>query len=154
MQNTMMLWRESYRPQIHREFRPLPPLELSPLGQTNLNDSPPRVLLIGGGIAALREQELWLRLIQSQFELSGLVQVVTLVTSDGNHTKELQDALPPSRLALWAISPTLSEWSLGLPGLDSSRAALIIPDSAFAVVGPATEEVWEEIQNLLRLEQK
>lgn len=126
-----MLWREGYDT---RRLGDLPPfaLEGARAGQA---------VIVAAGVAALPEFGLWTRLVESDFGPDAWRGVLV------GSRREFEDALPPSRLARCDFRETVD-----LPNAPGRvLAGVWSPETLRCVmIGPATEEAWDEFSAALR----
>ncbi len=127
-----MLWRETYSPIVSRE-----PI-LTPFG----NETFPVIgsLSLGAG----REVEVWWRLFEEDFPGSA-VEVLPAVLEN-----TAMDLRPPSRHR--RIRFEVADLS-AIAGSDPARAWCAVVQCGVAqivVIGPPTEEVWDEVASLWR----
>ena len=132
-----MLWRTSYSPLVLRE----------PVGTPLVSDN---LALIGSfGLSASREVEVWWRLFEEDF--SG--EVVEMLITDGQEAQQIADLRPPSRNARLRTSDDVLKWKEAVGDIPDGRAFCTLIQDGVAiirVIGPPTEEVWDEVTTLWR----
>lgn len=132
-----MLWRTTYTPEVTRNLEHGLPL------------SSPRAVIGVYSVAGLRELEIWWRLFEEDF--SG--EVTQFVLSNPGESDKWSSLLPQSRLDRTVLSSEIKPW-LDITGqVENSRAFCTIltrERARIVVLGPPTEEVWEEVANIWR----
>lgn len=125
-----MLWREAYDT---RRLGDLPPFPLEGLraGQA----------LIVVGIAALPEFGIWSRLVENDFGTDAWRGILV------GHSGPFEEALPPSRLARCLVAEAVD-----LPVVEGRVLAAVWTREALrsVMIGPATEEAWDEFSDAMR----
>jgi hypothetical protein len=132
-----MLWRTSYAPVVLRESEGTPLISES-------------LALIGSfGLSASREIEVWWRLFEEDFD----GEVVELLVTDGQEAQQIADLRPPSRKSRIRTSADVQKWKEAVGEIPDGRAfCMLIQDGVaiIRVIGPPTEEVWDEVSTLWR----
>ncbi len=138
-----MLWRPGYQPIVKRNV-PVPTLNAQALDGTTRET--PSILVGGFSEHSLMEQDTWRRLAEDADLTAHLLQVVF-----GRSAEFLATLVPPSRRARTAVSAEGAAWAAIVEPDRPTRAfaALILDGVAeILVVGPPTEDVWEEFARL------
>lgn len=135
-----MLWRPGYQPRVSMGVES-PPLKIHLLDGSKAEGAS---ILIGGfAPTSLLEQEVWRRLVESAGLAEEALQVVF-----GAEASSLIPLVPRSRLARTGTCPETRAWeALVQPDHPGRSFALTGP---MLVVGPPTEEVWEEFEAIAR----
>ena len=132
-----MLWRTSYSPVVLRESEGTPLISES-------------LALIGSfGLSASREVEVWWRLFEEDF--AG--EVVEMLITDGQEAQQFANLRPPSRNSRIRTSADVLTWKDALGDIPDGRAFCALIQDGVAkirVIGPPTEEVWDEVTTLWR----
>lgn len=130
-----MLWRESFVPDVRRNVR-LP-----------LESAPTDLILGAYSVNALREMELWVRLAREAD--CSFTETYWLQPDEA---AQLPSLLAPSRFRAADLRSDRAEWLSILHPFDEARAfaAIVRPISPMLIVGPSTEDAWEEMTHLLR----
>ena len=130
-----MLWRESFVPDVRRNVR-LP-----------LVSAPTDLILGAFSVNALREMELWVRLAREAN--CSFTESYWLLPDEA---AQLPSLLAPSRFRAADLRSDRAEWLSTLHPFDEARAfaAIARPISPMLIVGPSTEDAWEEMTQLLR----
>jgi hypothetical protein len=146
-----MIWRRSYSTRIAR-------LDATLLGEgTDLSGALVRAgdfpLILGGwDIKSLNEQRLWLKLFRDLSLPDEQVRLgLVLDQSCAGHAGALGTILPPSLqnlCVLWS-DPSGASRELLKPESEA-RSFAWNPASGLVMVGPATEEAWDEMQATLQ----
>lgn len=127
-----MLWRESYKPEIRREVVATP-FE----GET--------FPLIGSGsLLAGREVEVWWRLFEEDFPGTAVEVLPDRLTAEAMAVRA------PSRQPRIRFDARVID---GMRGLMDDRAFCMLVHEGIAkltIIGPPTEEVWDEVASLWR----
>lgn len=129
-----MLWRESYVPDVRKNV--LLPAECDA-----------EALVIGAfSLAALREVELWVRLAREANV--PFTESYWLIPEE---KAALSSLLAPSRFQAASVRDDREAWLAALHPIDPSRsfAAISKSNSPMVIVGPSTEDAWEEMTRLL-----
>jgi hypothetical protein len=130
-----LLWRESFVPDVRQDVRL--PFEIAPTD-----------LILGAfSVTALREMELWVRLAREAN--CTLTETYWLLPDEA---AQLPSLLAPSRFRAADLRSDRAEWLAALHPIDEARAfaAIARPISPMLIVGPSTEDAWEEMTHLLR----
>jgi len=130
-----LLWRESFVPDVRRKMR-LP-----------LASAPTDLILGAFSVNALREMELWVRLAREAD--CSFTETYWLQPDEA---AQLPSLLAPSRFRAADLRSDRAEWLAALHPIDEARAfaAIAQPISPMLIVGPSTEDAWEEMTQLLR----
>jgi hypothetical protein len=130
-----LLWRESFVPDVRRNVR-LP-----------LVSAPTDLILGAFSVNALREMELWVRLAREAN--CSFTESYWLLPDEA---AQLPSLLAPSRFRAADLRSDRAEWLSTLHPFDEARAfaAIARPISPMLIVGPSTEDAWEEMTQLLR----
>ncbi len=132
-----MLWREGYRTEVVRGFVPPSALRGASLAGAPLAVESWDGLLLGLGPPSLGGVEGWRRLTEADAD-GAKVAVVVLEAGD------LEGLVPRSRAAT-TFTASGEGWAEVLGG----RVAAWCPRAALLMLGPATEEAWEQFQAAL-----
>lgn len=148
-----MLWRESYATRILRDVE-CPVTQLVSLdGNLHLPES---CVWVGGfGFQALADQGVWWRLFQSDFPSDPQVLKVFVVDRASGAEISTADSLVPgseSSRCLLAEDPNEFWQNLVHPDTESRGFAALIRGSQIPLlmIGPPTEDAWEEFSNSWR----
>jgi hypothetical protein len=148
-----MLWRESYATRILRDVA-CPVVQM-----VNLDGSqefPEVCIWIGGfGFQALADQGVWWRLFQSDFPNDPLVRKVFIVERVSSQETAMADSLVPgSEASRCTLGEDANGFWKNLVQPDQENrgfAALIVGNQIpLLMVGPPTEEAWEEFSEAWR----
>lgn len=132
-----MLWRTSYEPVVIRE----------PSFEVGSDQSSAIIGLFS--VLAHREAEVWWRLFEADFP----GDVIELAVGGIALRNELVSIRPPSRHERVLQDPDAGKWRTQLESVVDERAFCAIVRKGVVeliVIGPATEEVWEEVSSLWR----
>ena len=149
-----MLWKQSYRTRILRD------LGCPDAGVTNLDGSPNseerQVWIAGFGFDAIADQGVWWRLFQSEFPRDENVKKAFIFDKVLPSTAESALAMIPKSEGCQCllVEDPLGAWkSLVTPDADSRGFAGILERDRIALmmIGPPTEDAWEEFSNFWRV---
>lgn len=133
-----MLWRPEYQTVVLRGVE-LPEIAGSLLSGGPWRSSESLITVIAPGVSDLRDLEIWWRLLAS----ADLAQASVAVFHSAESPDLLRSLLPPSRHPRTATSEKLALWS----AVVAQNAVLAaIPLAGLAMVGPPTEDAWEEFE--------
>lgn len=146
-----MIWRQSYSTRIARLDEPLL-LAGHSLEGSRATASDYSLVLGGWDVKSLSEQRLWLRLFRDLELSDDQVRLGLVVDGSGaSPAASVSAILPPSLQALFVLwdDPTGSSREALQPDT-AARCFAWNPASGLVMVGPATEEAWDEMQDALR----
>ena len=128
-----MLWREGYETQVHQGVSLPPDLTGQSVAMESYDQSQFDVVVIGRDASSLVRQELWRKLIESEFGLRvRLAQVVLGIET-------------PAHLSLM-VSPERARsvyCGTGTGWPEFEDIAVLCPKGTFALVGVPTESSWD-----------
>ncbi len=145
-----MLWREPYTPRLLSDIA-VPPLSMMPLYPGADSPGPKYALIAGFSLWAIGEMGIWHRL----FLDGGFQSATAFIDQDWSPKaiQELGDSVPSSsHRNNYVISDPDALWrQLIEPDKPERSFAAIIRDEVAerVVVGPPTEDVWEEFARRL-----
>jgi hypothetical protein len=87
------------------------------------------------------------------FEEDFAGEVVELLITDGQETQQIADLRPPSRKSRIRTTADVLKWKEAVGDIPDGRAFCTLIQNGVAiirVIGPPTEEVWDEVTTLWR----
>ena len=149
-----MLWRQSYKTRIDQDFV-CPVVESVSIAPTDYSADDRQVWIGGFAFNGLNEQAVWSRLFQSDFPRGQRVHKVFIFESIGNtEIQEIHSLVAPSeaKKCLLIIDPKRGWESLVRPDHPGRGFAAIKEGEKISLlmVGPPTEDAWEEFANQWR----
>jgi hypothetical protein len=148
-----MLWRGSYETEIRRGFSPPTPLGGQSLAGQPFDPVSNWALVAGCHDAAFREVELWRRLIADSFaDLQNFAFGIVRPEWSPRQTQELAALIPPSQHRYtYAWTDPEETWRQETVGDRQDRAFALVRGNGLLMVGPPTEEAWDEFEAAIRL---
>jgi hypothetical protein len=135
-----VLWRPGYQPRV-TTLSQKPTLRIRLLDGSEAVDAP--VLIGGFAPTSLLEQEVWRRLVESANLAQDCIQAVF-----GAEPSSLVPLVPRSRWGRTGACADTSEWEALVQPDHPGRSFAV--SGPMMVVGPPTEEVWEEFEAIAR----
>jgi hypothetical protein len=130
-----MLWRTSYSTTVVSTAKVLP-----------IEDH--KVAIIGSySLEASREVEVWWRLFEEDFP----GDATELLISESSLESAVGALRPPSRHSRIRFSQSVEAWQQATGNLEATRAFCALASegqSQLIVIGPPTEEVWDQVSTI------